>query len=1027
VVAPTVRDETLVYQQGGQEQQLTVGTAAWFAWLETASTFSFVSVEGLFTARREQSGHKRGGWYWKAYRKRHGKLSSHYLGKSEALTLERLQAAAQALAGALAGPPPVNDANAAVPEAEASQRAHGDPLNPLLATKLHAPRPRAQLVSRPELIKRLQEGIQGPLTLVSAPAGFGKTTLLAQWLVQSGTPVAWLSLEPEDNEPVRFLSYVIVALQTLDSHIGTTALALLQMSQPALPETVVALLTNDLVIHDRGDFALVLDDYHVIEASPIHRSLAFLLEHLPPRMHLLLTTRADPPLPLARLRARGQLCEVRAADLRFAPEETSTFLQAVMRLDLSEEEVALLQSRTEGWIAGLHLAALSLRGRSDVAAYLAAFTGSHRLVLDYLSEEVLAQQPAEVKAFLLHTSILERLSGPLCEAVTKQAESQTLLEALERANLFVVALDDERHWYRYHHLFAEVLSSHLQQAEPGLVSELHRRASAWYEQHGLVIEAVQHALATSDIELAARLIEQYSLAVALRGQVHLVLGWLNRLPDALVHSHARLCLYYALMLMFTNQLEAAEIRPHDAEKCVQADMSTDFARSILGWVAAVRANLALFSGDLARCIALAQETLELVPETEVLLRSSATTGPAHAFLVSGDVTQEVEDLVEATAAPLRATGDLFALLTSMTLLARLQVLQGRLRQAATTYEQMVHVVPGQEMLQVLVGSAGYYFGLGDLLREWNDLDAAERFLAQGMELVRGTLTVAAHVVTQGYATQARLQQASGDYHGAIATLDAFAQLARERHFISDVGVHMAAVRTQVELAQGNLKASVRWVDASGLTASDEDLSYPHEREYLTLVRVRIAQGRADPVGSFLQDALHLLDRLLTDAEIKARMSSVLEILVLRALALHAQSDRAGALSTLERALMFAEPEGYVRLFVDEGAPMLTLLRQAHAHGMLPDYVATLLAVFGEQTAADPQLYAPRVSSLVEALTERELDVLRLLVAGLSNAAMARELVITVGTVKRHVNSIYGKLGVTSRTQAVARAHALHAL
>ncbi len=421
------------------------------------------------------------------------------------------------------------------------------------------------------------------------------------------------------------------------------------------------------------------------------------------------------------------------------------------------------------------------------------------------------------------------------------------------------------------------------------------------------------------------------------------------------------------------------------------------------------------------------ETLELVPETEVLLRSSAATGPAHAFLVSGDVTQEVEDLVEATAAPLRATGDLFALLTSMTLLARLQVLQGRLRQAATTYEQMVHVVPGQEMLQVLVGSAGYYFGLGDLLREWNDLDAAERFLAQGMELVRGTLTVAAHVVTQGYATQARLQQASGDYHGAIATLDAFAQLARERHFISDVGVHMAAVRTQVELAQGNLKASVRWADASGLTASDEDLSYPHEREYLTLVRVRIAQGRADPVGSFLQDALHLLDRLLTDAEIKARMSSVLEILVLRALALHAQSDRAGALSTLERALMFAEPEGYVRLFVDEGAPMLTLLRQAHAHGMLPDYVATLLAVFGEQTAADPQLYAPRVSSLVEALTERELDVLRLLVAGLSNAAMARELVITVGTVKRHVNSIYGKLGVTSRTQAVARAHALHAL
>ncbi len=1025
-MAPIVRDETLVYQQDGQEQVLTVGTAAWFAWLETASMFSFVSAEGLFTARREQSGHKRGGWYWKAYRKRHGKLSSHYLGKSEALTLERLQAAAQALADALAGTSPVNDANAAVPEASAAQRAHGDPLNPLLATNLHVPRPRAQLVSRPELIERLQEGIQGPLTLVSAPAGFGKTTLLAQWLVQSGTPVAWLSLEPEDNEPVRFLSYVIAALQTLDSHIGTTSLALLQMPQPAPPETVVALLTNDLVIHDRRDFALVLDDYHVIEASPIHRSLAFLLEHLPPRMHLLLTTRADPPLPLARLRARGQLCEVRAAELRFTTHEVSAFLRTVMGLDLSTEAIATLESRTEGWIAGLQLAALALRGRTDVSAYLAAFTGSHRFVLDYLSEEVLARQPTPMQAFLLHTSILDRLSGPLCEAVTGQAGSQAMLEALEDANLFVVALDDERRWYRFHHLFAEVLYSQLQQAKPDLVPELHRRASAWYEQHGLVIEAVQHAMATSDIELAARLIEQYSLAVALRGQVHLVLGWLNALPEALVRSRAHLCLYSALMLMFTNRLEEASARLHDAEKCVQADLSPDFARSILGWVAAVRANLALFSGDLVGCVALAQQTLELVPETEGLLRSSAATGPAHAFLVSGDVTQEVEDLVAATAAPLRATGDLFALLTSMTLLARLQVLQGRLRQAATTYEQVAHVVPGQEMLQVLVGSAGYYFGLGDLLREWNDLDEASRSLAQGMELVRGTLTVDAHVVTQGYTALARLEMARGDYSRALATLDAFTQLAHQRHFVPHLVAHGLAVRAQVELAQDHLAAAIRWADASGLSTED-DLSYLHEQEYLTLARVRIAQGHNDSAGNFLQDALGLLARLFEDAEAKARMGSVLEILLLRALAFDAQGHRTQALAALERALLLAEPAGYIRRFVDEGEAMAALLRQAHVRGIAPGYVATLLSATGEPVSTASPLYPSDVGSLVEPLTERERAVLRLLVAGLSNTAIAQELVITIGTVKRHVNSIYGKLGVNSRTQAAARAHPLRVL
>src|SRR6266487_4166326 len=437
-MTPTIQGETLVYRQDGQEQVLTVDTAAWFAWLETASTFSFGSSEGLFTARREQAGHKRGGWYWKAYRKQQGKLSSRYLGKSETLTLARLQTVAQTMVAALDETAPDTDAEEARSPAQAAAPGmQSDALTPRLSTKLHPPLPRAHLVRRPRLAARLTQGMMGPLTLVSAPAGFGKTTLLAQWLAESGMPVAWLSLEPEDNEPTRFLSYVIAALQTLDPHLGTTALALLQTPQPAPLETVLIMLTNDLTSREEGNFVLVLDDYHVIEAEPIHRAIAFLLEHLPPQMHLMLATRADPPLPLAGLRARGHLTEVRAAELRFTTEEASTFLHTVMGLSLPPQVIDALESRTEGWIAGLQLAALSLQDRADVSSFLAAFTGSHRFVLDYLSEEVLSRQPAQVQSFLLFTSILSRLTAPLCDAVREQEGSQAMLERLERANLFV--------------------------------------------------------------------------------------------------------------------------------------------------------------------------------------------------------------------------------------------------------------------------------------------------------------------------------------------------------------------------------------------------------------------------------------------------------------------------------------------------------------------------------------------------------------------------------------------------------------
>jgi LuxR family transcriptional regulator, maltose regulon positive regulatory protein len=585
----------------------------------------------------------------------------------------------------------------------------------------------------------------------------------------------------EDNDPTRFLSYLIAALQTLDAQVGTIALAMIRTPQPPPLEAVLAMLTNDLIERSGGDVVLVLDDYHTISAESIQRGMTFLLEHLPPQLHLVLATRADPPLPLARLRARGLLTEVRTADLRFGGAEVGVFLRKVMGLDLEASAIATLESHTEGWIAGLQLAALSLQGRADVSAFLADFSGSHRYVLDYLSDEVLARQPPQVQQFLLHTCLLERLSGPLCYAVTGQEESQAMLEALERANLFVVALDDERLWYRYHHLFAEVLRSHLQQAEPTLLPVLHRRASAWYEQHELPVEAVQHALAVPDAELAARLIESIALSIGFQGQLNTVLEWMNALPEALVLTRPRLCVYYAVLLLFTNQPEAAEIRLQKAEWGVQ-QLPAEQAQAILGWVLDIRGDIALDHGDIPQAVSLAHQALVLLPEAEVLPRTGALVTTIRAYLVSGDATSVSEHEVATAVAVIRPSGNQFSTVNSTCLLARLHILQGRLRQAAATYAQLVQVVPRPEVLQTAFSSIFYYFGLGDLLYEWNELDAAKRHFLQGIALVKEIRTVEPFVAVLGYTTLARLQLAHGNSREALATLDTLAQVAEQRHF-----------------------------------------------------------------------------------------------------------------------------------------------------------------------------------------------------------------------------------------------------
>ncbi len=913
----------------------------------------------------------------------------------------------------------------------------------LLATKLFIPTPTSSLVSRPRLVALLTAGARRAATLISAPAGWGKTTLLSAWhadLSGSGYPLAWVSLDAGDNDPARFWSYVLVALNTLHDGASDAALTLLRSPQAPPMELVLTSTLNAFTTLSK-DAVLVLDDYHVIETQQIHQALTYLLEHLPPRLHLVIATRVDPPLPLARLRVRGVLTEVRAIDLRFTSEEAAAFLTQAMGLPLSAEQVSALEVRTEGWIAGLQLAALSAQGRpaEHLEQFIEAFTGSNRYVVEYLAEEVLERQADETQTFLLRTAVLNRMCAPLCDAVLNSEKEgarydQSLdahfhLEQLERANLFLISLDDERNWYRYHHLFADVLRSRLRQTQPRLVPKLHRRASTWYEQHGLFTEAMQHALAIPDFELAARLIEQVGLAVGIGKQVHTVLGWIHSIPEDLVRTRPTLCIYYAVALMFTNQLEAAEARLQDAERCLEAGNPTDRTRVMVGQIATVRANLARFTGDLARCVELSNQGLGLLPETEKIFFASAMANLGLAYLVSGDVTPGPERLVTEVIAPIRASGNVSATLRGLTLLARLHILQGRLHQAAATYREAVQVAPGQEGLGMVIGSPAYYFGMGDVLREWNNLDAAEDYLAQGMDHLRGTLSVDAEVVTLGYTTQARLHWERGDYSMALATLDEFEQIARRRNFVAHLGARGLAVRARVELAQGNLAAAIHWVETSGLYSDDTDLSYPREREYLIRARVRIAQGRNDQNAQVLQETLCLLDRLLQDAESKARMHSAIEILVLQALVLQAQSKHIEALNALERAVTLGEPEGYVRLFLDEGEPLLQLLSQLPVTGnRVSNYIQTVLAASefrgSEKTAPQYRSKAPHSGlsqPLLDPLSERELEVLHLMANGDSNYKIAEQLFVAVSTVKRHVSNIFSKLGVTNRTQAVARA------
>jgi len=926
---------------------------------------------------------------------------------------------------------------------------------PLLRTKLYVPPVRPDLAHRPRLLHRLDEGLRlgHGLTLLSAPAGFGKTTLLSEWVAACGRPVAWVSLDKGDNDPARFWAYFIAALQTIEANIGEGALGVLLSPQPPPIEPLLTGLINEIaeVPHP---FALFLDDFHVISAPQLNDAFTFLLDNLPPQMQVILSGRADPPWPLARYRARGEMTELRADDLRFTPQEATTFLNQVMKLDLSPGDVAALEERTEGWIAGLQMAALSMRGRKDVSGFIKAFSGTHRFILDYLVEEVLDRQSSDIQEFLLRTSILERMTGPLCDAVTGGTDSQMLLTQLEQANLFLSPLDDERRWYRYHRLFADLLHSRLEHTQPGHVSALHRLASEWYESASFVEEAVTHAFAGQDLERAASLVEQNAMRMIIDGKHPTVSRWLELLPADLVWARPWLCVYHAWTQYWTGLRELVEDCLENAEQALAGTpnrfesekrstkvpvpaetegpalspsaslgMNSVEGRHMAGYIAALRACSALTDEDIPRVFEMAQRAVELLPEGDYMQGLvGIALGNAHGS--QGDVVAAQRAYAEASASA-QKRGYRTLSVSATCYLGMAQAKQARLHEALATYRQALELAIGPGGRQLLVGGLPLV-KLGDLSREWNDLATASRELTKGVQAC--AQWGQPDFLADGYVALARLQLAQGDLAGARETLQEATHLARRSKVDVFVLCWLDECRLRLWLSEGNLAAAMRWAKTSGLTVDDE-LIYHHDLHHINLARVLVAQGMRQPSGNYLHEALDLLARLLAAAEKSGWIHEEIKILILQALALDAGGDTEEAIATLTRALMLAEQGGYVRVFVDEGAPMHKLLHQAAAEGIAPEYVSKLLAAcdVSESGSVGERFPRTRIQPLIEPLSERELEVLRLLATGLSTSGIAQELFVAVSTLRSHAKSIYSKLNVHSRHEAVARAKELNLL
>lgn len=888
---------------------------------------------------------------------------------------------------------------------------------PLLTTKMAIPPVRSALVPRPRLLERLDACLSYPLALLAAPAGFGKTIIASSWAHNHPHTVAWVSLDNSDNDPIRFWSYVLAALEKLHPGISANAIALLHSEQPAPIETVLIALLNALQTLQQ-DSILALDDYHVIETPAIHQHMTFLLDHLPPQFHLLLTSRVDPPLPLSRLRARHSLVELRADDLRFTLDEAATFLHTVMGLRLPPEHIAVLEERTEGWIAGLQLAALSMQGRKDAESFVSTFAGSHRYIIDYLTEEVLRQQPELLRTFLLQTSILERLNASLCDAVLQQPHSQATLERLEQANLFLLPLDDERNWYRYHHLFAEALRFQLTQAYPDLPPTLHDRASVWFEQHTFPLEAVNHALAARNFERAAALIEPILFPMFNRGTHATVRQWLKSLPEEVLFTRPYLCLQYAWAFLFVGDIVEARRMLQVAEQLFQ----TQGDSNRLGEVYTLQSSIALILGDATSSIDYAERALSLLPENDLVNRCNCTAYLGGSFFISGNANRAAQLLQQARTLCQTCHPD--TMLYAMDFLTRLEITQGKLRQSAETSHEILRLLSNRPSIH----TAHAFSTLARLARERNELDQAIQYAQQSINA--GEQIGLYIYLSPIYLNAARVHWTAGEQDRALTLLQQAEYIAQELG--NPTAIEQAkAFRMRLELAQGHLQPVEQWLTEIGLPENDEP-SYNHQDAYLILARLRLAQHRASEI-------LPLLSRLLPLAEADGRTGDTITLLPLHALTLQQSGNNEAALQTLDRLLALAQPENYIRIFLNEGSPMRELLARwlaspsqqvspseksstiAYTQKLLDAFPQAEPAANYENIAVQPKATSKARFPLLEPLTAREQDTLELLAAGLSNTEIAERLVVGVGTVKTHIKSIYGKLGVHSRTQAIVRA------
>jgi LuxR family maltose regulon positive regulatory protein len=878
----------------------------------------------------------------------------------------------------------------------------------LLNTKFYVPPVRPELVPRPRLIEQLNAGRHRKLTLVSAPAGFGKTTLITEWLNSGERPFAWLSLDENDNDPARFLTYLLAALQKIEPDIGQAAGAMLQAPQPPPPESLLTALINDIAAV-RQPFVLVLDDYHLIHTLPIHQLLAFLLEHQPPQMHMILATREDPPLPLSRLRARDQVTDIRQADLQFAEGETASFLQQVMGLDLSSADVRELQRRTEGWIAGLQLAALSMKRRVDIRQFVDDLSGSHRYILDYLVEEVFQRQPPDVQEFLVKTSILDRLSASLCDAVRfgedespgGRGYSRDLLLALDQANLFIVRLDESRQWYRYHRLFRDLLRTQGEAADRAL---LHLRAARWYEQHGFLDEAMNHALAAEDWDEAEHLVEPAAAQAINSGRFATVSRWLDAMPEARLRASSGLATLKGWTLLPLGQFDAAGTWAALASDLLPPDAST-VSRA---FVTCLQIYVAYAELDIPRTIELAHQALELLEERDPYgLRGAALANLASARMIMGDVPAATQVYREMARLGQEA-GHLISMVGAWSSLAWLLHLQLEPREALTFCHQALERAVGPRGKPLpLAGQA--HVVLGMIAYDRNELAPAGEHLAQGVELSRqlgpnsGTF--------QAAFTLAWIQELCGEREVALATASAARQAAAQFN-LPLIDAYAAACEADLNLRLGNVDAAARWAETAGLSPADTP-QFAREGAYFTLARLLLARDRP-------AEARVLLANLEQYAQARSLHRSLLAAHILRARAERALGEETETLAHLEKALRLAAPAGYHRAFLDEGQAVLELL--PGARHLAPDFVDELLG----GAPAEP-LYtgpAPAQQPLIEPLSERELEVLGLVAQGLSNREIAERLFITVGTVKTHVHNIHGKLGVQRRTEAAARAREL---